>query len=130
MVCHCLPRFLVGGGATGAAFYGLGYAHSGATAQDNNQFRMCTSNHAAYQVAAFIQTVITAPEGDTGGNNAAEIKITLPNNHVLSISARAYPKSKGTPPPQCEAAGPQLRLLSKGSAMELNICRRFGIVVD
>ncbi|KAL4885509.1 hypothetical protein BJY04DRAFT_179841 [Aspergillus karnatakaensis] len=71
--------------ASTLAGFGLGYTQGGATAQDNDQLGNCagTANQADAFIAAFLQN-------GGGDGSTAEVNITLPDGHILSISAVVY----------------------------------------
>ncbi|KAL2827814.1 hypothetical protein BDW59DRAFT_160123 [Aspergillus cavernicola] len=65
--------------------WGIGRTGGGATAQDNDQLGNCagTANQADAFIAAFLQN-------GGGEDSAAEVNITLPDGHILSVSAVVY----------------------------------------
>ena len=84
----------------GLAGYGLGYTTGGATKQDNDQLGQCAND--STQLQSFIQGFT-----DNGGvkYNAAEINITLPDGHILSISGEVYPTTNKPAGPECSSQG-------------------------
>lgn len=77
------------GTGTTLSGYGLGYSHGGASAQDNDQLSQCASTDDEEDAC-----IVAFTRNGAKGDNAAQVDMTLPNNHIRSFSAMVYEKGK------------------------------------